>query len=393
MLHRLCRACDTPLGQNFFYQERCVFWYGERNEALDSAILDSTPPVGLRFCPNCGLIQLDVTDGLTKILKTVYSSSCSKPGATHGQNTAYSEKLTADYFRAYEELAGDWIPEAVLEIGCQSGRLLYDYERRGSKVCIGVEPSDIQPFSRPDGTRIDVRHDFFTPDVVDSDFDFAFCLQVLEHIDRPQEFLGMMRDVLRPGGRILIGVPNEELALISGNIGMVIHQHLNYFTRDSLGYLLGQAGFKPLRYIHTQDQPLYVLAEKCEPSVQPSPIECAPSLKALANEYVASMQDKFDFIREIVRRSEGKVGLYGANCAMANIFSWMTDIDESKLMVFDGDPKKQGKYYSGIPLKIHAPADLCHVDDVIVVPYRLQDQIISYLTHTHPISATVHRLY
>lgn len=388
-----CRVCETPLEASFFKQDTCSFWYGERNEDIDKIISKTNSGVEIRLCRRCGVIQLDASDELLSLLKALYSSSSSSPGATHGQNTAYSKKLTSDFFKSYDELTEGWVPETVLEVGCQSGRLLYDFEKRGAQCCVGVEPADILPFEREDGSWVDVRREFFSPEIFTERFDFVYCLQVLEHIERPMKFLRMMHEVLHLNGKVLIGVPNEELALQNGNIGMVIHQHINYFTRDSLSHMLALAGFKVTGLLHKQEQPLYVLAEKTIKSQHQPFLGKNEELEKAAARYASSVTDHLEFIQDVVNRSSGRVGLYGANCAMANVFSWCPNLDLDKIMVFDGDPLKQGKLYSGIPLVIHSPDDLDQVGDIVVVPYRLQEVIADYLVAVTNVQARIHRLY
>jgi 2-polyprenyl-3-methyl-5-hydroxy-6-metoxy-1,4-benzoquinol methylase len=70
---------------------------------------------------------------------------------------------------------------------------------------------------------------------------------VLEHVHEPRELLSRMRDVLRPGGLLLLEVPNYASAAAPLDtfawIGSALEDHVHHFTPASLTALLEQEGF------------------------------------------------------------------------------------------------------------------------------------------------------
>lgn len=85
-------------------------------------------------------------------------------------------------------------------------------------------------------------------------YDFIVCADILEHLRQPDDLLGQLLDLLVPGGRILISVPNVAHAgliaeLLAGEFryrpeGLLDQTHLRFFTLRSLLRLLETAGLR-----------------------------------------------------------------------------------------------------------------------------------------------------
>lgn len=69
-------------------------------------------------------------------------------------------------------------------------------------------------------------------------FDAVMAHFVIEHVERPVEFLTTLKSLLAPGGEILVSLPD-----VSGNPGdMIVVDHLNHFSLASLKGALARAG-------------------------------------------------------------------------------------------------------------------------------------------------------
>jgi SAM-dependent methyltransferase len=72
---------------------------------------------------------------------------------------------------------------------------------------------------------------------------------VLEHIPEPGEICRLARNRLRPGGVLVVEVPDVgsgQARLYGGRWGMYLPDHVNYFTRATLCKLLEPLGFRLL---------------------------------------------------------------------------------------------------------------------------------------------------
>ena len=80
-------------------------------------------------------------------------------------------------------------------------------------------------------------------------FDVVASFEVIEHLFAPADFIESMKNLLHPGGLIILTCPNgkgfdiETLGSISNTVD---HEHLNYFNIKSLSKLLTEGGFEVL---------------------------------------------------------------------------------------------------------------------------------------------------
>ncbi|HEV8643042.1 MAG TPA: class I SAM-dependent methyltransferase [Methylomirabilota bacterium] len=93
-------------------------------------------------------------------------------------------------------------------------------------------------------------------------FDWATCLEVIEHVVDPLQLLRELHRVLRPAGRLILTTPNIRYFR---NVARLVWRgefphtttdtfvwgggHLHYFTRRDLSGLLVMAGFEPPRFL------------------------------------------------------------------------------------------------------------------------------------------------
>ena len=390
-----CRICGSTKNEVLFDFPKTFFWYGASNDYLEKIIGSKYLDAIILFCNQCGFMGLPIDDSLRELLSVVYNSFQSVPGATPGTQSSYSFRLADDFFRTFWNLAPGWIPGKILEVGCQGGYLLHKFERLGAAKAIGVEPGDVKPYVDEDGNPSDIRRGFFSHDIVGEDsFELIFSLHVLEHIEYPNEFLSTAYSLLKVGGKLLLAVPNELFSLKDGNVGMFLFQHLNYFTPGSLEALLLANGFSVCGMISSRHESLYVMAEKKDQRIVNSVYKSqGDDTRKLLMAYKDKVNKKLNYIRGISNETGKKaLGFYGV-AGSSNIFSWISQLSERPCAVFDSDSSTWGKAYGGIPVSVQPPRMLSTVSDIIVVPYRLQGEIVQFLQAQHGGSLRIHKLY
>jgi 2-polyprenyl-3-methyl-5-hydroxy-6-metoxy-1,4-benzoquinol methylase len=154
--------------------------------------------------------------------------------------------------RAIERLAGG--RGSVLDIGCGPGVLINQMRSRGWRVR-GTERSPSAAQQARNVFRLDVS----AVDVDDlvaagANYDAVVLWHVAEHLHAPQQTLRGIARLLRPGGVLLIAVPNfaspEARFGRSGWFHLDVPRHLVHFTPATLLAMLVAEGFRPVKASH-----------------------------------------------------------------------------------------------------------------------------------------------
>ncbi len=138
-------------------------------------------------------------------------------------------------------------PGDILDVGCGSGAFLLGLQAAGWN-CHGVELSP-EAARAAQEAALDVRAgDLLGAGYLPASFDVVRFWHVLEHVVSPRRQLAEARRLLRPGGRLLIGVPNAA-SLLSRLFGrrwyyLDVPRHLWHFDRTSLARLVTECGFQ-----------------------------------------------------------------------------------------------------------------------------------------------------
>ena len=133
-----------------------------------------------------------------------------------------------------------------VDFGCGTGWMSREMVRRGMNVLsVDVDKGMVNFCADTLGTSgsvIDIYNPKLTP------FEFGVSVDVFEHLLDPVMVLQKIYDALIPGGAFVIAVPNFQSKLfkisISAHPYFSFPAHLNYFTVDSLRFLMDKVGFK-----------------------------------------------------------------------------------------------------------------------------------------------------
>ncbi|HVN34469.1 MAG TPA: class I SAM-dependent methyltransferase, partial [Casimicrobiaceae bacterium] len=185
------------------------------------------------------------------------------------------------YRRTFDPASGDslarlsrWMrPGAsVLELGAAAGYFTRWLKEQGASVdVVDIDPEAgraAEPYARRvviadldgDGWEAELAAGATSPR-----YDFIVCADVLEHLRDGARLLATLRALLKPGGELLLSVPNVAHAAIVaglfddrfeyGGEGLLDPTHLRLYTWRSLGALLRDAGFRILDWDATEVTP------------------------------------------------------------------------------------------------------------------------------------------
>ena len=184
----------------------------------------------------------DVLSSLTKIYKKNYNIGYFQDiNLTNDIGKSY----TKDFFDYLDKvlLQNSYIKK-ILEVGCGDCVILKNLMEKGYKV-MGIDPG---PLAYEAGIKknIEVFTDFFPSLLIKEKVDLVFHVDVLEHINNYEEFLRAQYELLNENGVIIVNVPDASDSFRMGDISLAMHEHLNYFTEDSLHNTLESIGFRDI---------------------------------------------------------------------------------------------------------------------------------------------------
>lgn len=144
--------------------------------------------------------------------------------------------------------------ERVVDLGCGAGRFVAALREAGADP-VGVEIADAAlERARRNVPGADFRRFDGALPLGHGEADLVWCSEVLEHVPDTVGLLTDVRRVLRPGGRLLLTVPDhgrlKRTLIALGHFDAHFDpqgQHLRFFTRRSLTRALRATGFAEIR--------------------------------------------------------------------------------------------------------------------------------------------------
>lgn len=243
----------------------------------DSAELDETgaflPNVALtRVCPICATQEAKLLF-FTRGMHIVTCPSCQ---LTYSQEVLtkeadrsmyehsnfmdqYREIKCNELYAQLERRKADYIMTVVrglaarkssmLDIGSSNGQIMSSAIRQGW-AAHGIEVNaELVEESLKNGSN--AVHGYF-PDDMPCDwrsFDLITMLDVLEHVEKPLEFLEYVSGYISVGGLVVVQVPNFNSLIVrleGAKNSNFCHGHWSYFTSDTLDKVMIRAGFENL---------------------------------------------------------------------------------------------------------------------------------------------------
>lgn len=226
-------------------------WCGQPSEKKYLRVQDyflSKEEFDIMECEDCGLLFTEprpAPEAIGKYYQSdeYYSHQENKKGLIP---KIYEAVKTVNLRNKVKMAVQGMPPGKLLDIGCGVGDFLCQVKRQGWEVT-GIEPSD-------DAKNIAEKRLGFRPlpptasdQLEDGVFDVITLWHVLEHVDDLETQTSEIKRLLRPGGRLVIALPNfqsfdcqyfkEKWAAWD------VPRHLNHFAPETLKNMMKSLGF------------------------------------------------------------------------------------------------------------------------------------------------------
>jgi NDP-4-keto-2,6-dideoxyhexose 3-C-methyltransferase len=383
-----CRVCKS---------EDLTWLYSIGNQYVNDFIgadgLERVPraPLEMILCNKCTLPQLKHTAPQELLYAGNYWYTS---GITQTMRDALRD-ITKNVEDNFDLKAGD----VVLDIGSNDGTMLRSYQIPGI-VTVGCEPAKtFSPGSQYDGSKgLDhFINDFWTLEnyhkVLDKKAKVVTAIGMFYDMEDPNQFIKDAADVMTDDGVFIAQLMCLKNMLETNDVGNICHEHLEYYSLQSLDYLFNNNGLEifDIEENNVNGGSYRLFCRKTGSSVE------APegSLERLLQAYTAEINfDKpevhldffqrlednkkqcVDFIKQEVENGK-RVWVYGAS-TKGNVILQYYGLDHTLIeAASERTERKWGKYTVGsmIPIVSEEEARKAQPDYFLVLPYAFFDEM------------------
>ena len=311
-------------------------------------------------CVKCGHVFQHISENLKIALEKIYKSEHAQITTPLGVGNWGRER--APYlFEKLKRIDKYKKNISVLEIGCGNGYVLKTLKEMGFQNLIGIEPS-LKKTERVNGILF--IKEFVSKELeLHKRFDFIFSIGVYEHIEDIDNITSFSKRYLNPDGELFTFVPNCEKSFVTGDPGIFVHEHLQYFVENSFKYHLSKHGFGVIEN-QSDHHALAIYAKETKEISNREDVTPYDS-------YKKKVDNKLKEISNTLRN--GNLIVHGACNALNNILGWLGR--DFNFILADNDNTKHGKMFFNKKVQPISAVDLASFDTVLIIPTFFSEPI------------------
>ena len=373
---KTCRICNYSDLQN-------IYSFGEMYVSnFVSSLKDDhiSAPLDLVYCNNCSLVQLKHTAPQELLYSKFY-------WYRSGVNEFMINSLK-DIYNTIIDLKVLQDDDIILDIGANDGTLLNFFDKK-KYITIGCEPAEnlIKSLNNKCTYVID---DFWSNDVFNdlitnkktknNKAKIITAIGMFYDLEDPNIFISDIEKALDDDGVFIAQLMCLESMLKTNDLGNICHEHLEYYSFESLKYLYEKNGLEITNITKNSvnGESYRIFAKKLKKG----------SIKYKEN---TSLNDILSFVKNIEEikknlnkfietelKNNKKIFVYGASTKGNTILQYF-GIDNKKIpFAADRSPEKWGKYTVGSGIKIISEQEARdqNPDYFLVLPWSFLDNFI-----------------
>jgi len=346
-------------------------------------------PLDLVLCNKkeggCGLLQLRHTVSGELLYRNFWYKS--------GVNQTMRDALR-DITSKAEVLGNLKVGDLVVDIGANDGTLLRSYQKKGL-ILVGFEPAT-NLIKDTEKRTTKIINDFFNYNSYIKEFPYRKAkiitsIAMFYDLENPNEFVEDIVKVLQEDGVWIIQMNYLTTMLENNAFDNIVHEHLEYYSLNSLQFLLEKHGLKvfdvELNNINGGSIRTYIKHKECKKYKISEKVKEIPEYENkiglddnqpyhdFAKRIVNLKENTINFIKTEVNKG-GKVYVYGAS-TRGNALLQYYELDNRLIAAAaDRNPTKWGKKIVGsqIPIISEEQARKEKPDYFLVLPWYFIDE-------------------
>jgi SAM-dependent methyltransferase len=332
--------------------------------------------IELGFCGSCGAVSNVLFDPARLTYDPTYDNSL------HFSATfqKYTDEIGRQLVERYDLHGKD-----IVDIGCGNAEFLSLLCSLGDNRGVGFDPTFIAGRANlAAGRGITIVPDYYSERHADYAADFVICRHVLEHIPKPQSFLGSVRAALagKSDAAIFFEIPNASFVFTNDGMWDIIYEHCFYYSSGALARLFSSSGFDVWNVSSTFHGQYLCLEARVSPQDVGMLGEAAGDLESMRNDirkFAREYGSRRAYWRETLQRFQAqskRVALWGAGAKGAMFLNAFRDASSIEYIV-DVNPYKWGLYIPGTGQRVVSPEFLKEFrpDVLVVVNSNYRDEI------------------
>jgi len=355
-----CPICESQCTEDYLDSNLTSFFFPVPDEVIKKIKKETFK---LKICQSCShIFQSEIKKDLIKLIYTEFYMDYNLDTSIEFQDV-YRE-------RTIEFMKGVLSQEKnlkVLDIGCGEGTYFPFFETVGYE-CFGIEPSGKAKIAKKRNPNVNISDEYFETsetNIFNTKFDVILMNWTLEHIVEIKSFFKKLEKYVKVGTKLIIQVPDVRYYIDKGIKLFYVHEHINYFTIETLSLLLERKGFQIVGQKY-EDCPSILICGKYTGIGSKKEVNHSELLR-IKKEFIKENHELKKRINETLLKSK-KIILYG----MGLLAFWIGDfcldkVDLGKIELIDDNEYYHGKVVPLFNKKLKIFSQGYNLDEALIL--------------------------